>query len=98
MAHWQIENGVSAVVLGVYEGATEHEALDAMAKDAGYADYAAACEVQPAGDGELHVTPACSGCVDAGVASSDELGAAEVWRDGSWYCRGCAQASEGQET
>jgi hypothetical protein len=39
MTKWQIENAATAVVLGVYEGVTANDALDAMAQDAGYSDY-----------------------------------------------------------
>lgn len=45
MKKWKIENRVSGVNLGVYEGPTQGDALDAMARDAGYRDYAEACEV-----------------------------------------------------
>ena len=55
MKKWSIENRVSGVELGVYEGETREAALDAMARDAGYRDYAEACEVSA---GELTVTPA----------------------------------------
>lgn len=55
---FQIENTVSGLILGVYEGATEAEALDAMARDAGYADYAEAQKVAPADDGEIAITEA----------------------------------------
>lgn len=34
---------------GAYEGADEAEALDAFARDAGYADYATACREVPSG-------------------------------------------------
>ena len=37
--HYRIHNTRTAVVLGVYEGETEAEALDAMAVDAGYGSY-----------------------------------------------------------
>lgn len=53
---YQIENTISGIVLGIFEGATEAEALDAMARDAGYRDYADACTVAPAQDGEIAVT------------------------------------------
>ena len=39
-----IQNTATAIVLGTYEGANEREALDAMAIDAGYRDYAAVLE------------------------------------------------------
>lgn len=37
---FEIANRNSGLVLGVYEGETREQALDAMARDAGYADYA----------------------------------------------------------
>ena len=58
MGKYQITNTISGVELGVYEGATEAEALDAMARDAGYSDYAECCEVAPARQGEIAVQPA----------------------------------------
>ena len=56
MPTFRIENTISGVILGDYEGATEAEALDAMARDAGYSDYAACCEVAPAKEGEISIT------------------------------------------
>jgi hypothetical protein len=56
MNAYTISNKTSGIDLGTYQGATPADALDAMARDAGYADYAAACEV--AGDDGLLVTPA----------------------------------------
>jgi hypothetical protein len=40
MNRYQIENTASGVVFGIYEGETEREALDALARDAGYKDHA----------------------------------------------------------
>ncbi len=50
MAHYEIQNANTAYVLGVYEGETEEEALDAMARDAGYQDYASIAEQQGQAD------------------------------------------------
>ncbi len=45
MKKYRIENQHSGVDMGIFDGETEEDALDAMARDAGYADYAEACEV-----------------------------------------------------
>jgi len=54
---FRIYNTISGIALGDYDGATEAEALDAMARDAGYADYAACCDVAPAKEDEISVQP-----------------------------------------
>ncbi|WP_085561991.1 hypothetical protein [Burkholderia pseudomallei] len=57
MKKWRIENTISGVVLGEYEGETGAQALDACARDAGYADYADLLSRTPAPeDGEILVT------------------------------------------
>jgi len=45
MKKFQISNTTSGADLGTYEAATREEALDAMARDAGYKSFAASCEV-----------------------------------------------------
>jgi hypothetical protein len=42
---FEIANTHSGLVLGVYEGETADDALDAMARDAGYQDYRDACSI-----------------------------------------------------
>ena len=55
---YRIENTRSGIILGDYEAETKEAALDAMARDAGYADYAEAQEVAPPAEGEILVTEA----------------------------------------
>jgi hypothetical protein len=56
MYPYQIENTVSGVVLGQYEGANPDDALEALARDAGYANRAEMDREIPAADGEIIVT------------------------------------------
>ncbi len=51
-----ITNVISGQSLCVYEAATECEALDLMAQDCGYADWAAAQQVAMSQEGELIVS------------------------------------------
>uniref|UniRef100_UPI00334265C5 hypothetical protein n=1 Tax=Castellaniella defragrans TaxID=75697 RepID=UPI00334265C5 len=53
---YQIENTISGIIIGVYEADSADLALDAMARDAGYSDYAEAQAAAPAAEGELIVT------------------------------------------
>lgn len=57
MTKFQIENTMTGAFLGVYEGADEAAALDAMAQDAGYADYADVTDQMPVEEGEIAVYP-----------------------------------------
>jgi len=57
MKKWQITSTTSEQDLGIYEGETPEDALDAMAQDAGYRDHADACERVGGGE-DLDVSPA----------------------------------------
>jgi len=52
---YTISNSVSGHCFGVYEGTSRDDALDALARDAGYADFFNACESSFDGD-DLIVT------------------------------------------
>lgn len=52
LKHFKICNRISGADLGVYSGETSGDALNAMARDAGYRDYADAC-ADVGGEGEL---------------------------------------------
>jgi hypothetical protein len=56
VAVYRIADNISGIVLGDYEADGPAAALDALARDAGFADYAAACEAAPAKEGEISVT------------------------------------------
>lgn len=86
MAQWRISNTDSGAELGTYEGETADEALDTMAREAGYESHAAACEA--VGDDGVHVEAVeperCSctcGC---------ELEASTTDDAGNAVCDGCA--------
>ena len=52
---YTISNAVSGMVLGVYDGTSRDDALDTLARDAGYEDYFDACKSGFNGD-DLIVT------------------------------------------
>jgi hypothetical protein len=56
MNKYRISNTASGVEFGIYEGANESEALDAMARDAGYKDHTDVEEQFGQKDGEIVVT------------------------------------------
>ena len=53
--NYTISNARSGMVLGIYEGTSKDDALDTLARDAGYEDYFDACESGFNGD-DLIVT------------------------------------------
>ena len=56
MNTYRIDNTISGTFMGTFEGIDERAALDAMARDAGCSDYAAACEIAPIQDGEILIS------------------------------------------
>ena len=58
MTSYKIESVQSGVVLGVWEAESAAAALDAMAREAGYADHAEACRESGDDGAHLRVTEA----------------------------------------
>ncbi len=58
MTMFVIENTLMGIVLGFYRAETEAEALDKMAQDAGYKNYAEALHEVPTEPGEIVITAA----------------------------------------
>lgn len=56
MATFCVENTKSGLIIGFYQGETPAQALDAMARDAGYDDYSHCCDVAQVAEGEIRVT------------------------------------------
>jgi len=56
MNTYKITNTVSGADLGTYEAEGKAQALDAMARDAGYDTYEALCLEVPALEGEIKVS------------------------------------------
>lgn len=56
MKTFEISNAISGAMLGVYHAESKEAVLDAMARDAGYANYEEAQSVAPADPGEVLVT------------------------------------------
>lgn len=71
MSYWKITDTKSGLFMGVYEAASEGEALDAMARYAGYRDHAHACEDVPVADGELLVEEITDRFITISVPSAE---------------------------
>ena len=56
MNTYKITNNVSGADLGTYEAEGWTQALDAMARDAGYESYQVLCLEVPADEGEIKVS------------------------------------------
>jgi len=61
MRAYRIENAESGIILGTYKGVSKQDALDAMARDAEYIDYA---HLQREVEGRLIVTETVRSCTD----------------------------------
>lgn len=53
MKNFEISNATSGQVLGVYHAESKDAALDMLARDAGYADYAEVLAICPASDSDV---------------------------------------------
>ena len=87
--HYTITNTRSGETLGTWTAADEQGALDAMARDAGYADHAAACEVAPVAEGELEV--AWEEALDYCARELDTLTDDELYE--AWHRHGAEEAA-----
>ena len=65
MNRYTIENSRNGAILGTFQADSPHEALEAMARDAGYPDFAFACHAMPLLPGDLVVREAARDAVDA---------------------------------
>jgi hypothetical protein len=88
MPIFKVENIKSWYVFGNYMAENEEHALDVYARDAGYRDFAEACEVAPVEEGEIRATlvplPTCAGYVvfdNNHVIQGVGATADEAWED-----------------
>ena len=80
MKSWKIENLISGVCLGIYQAETAESALDKMAREAGYDDYATLQKVVPVEDHEISCKAFCKNCHIFDRHTIDDSGYCE-------YCR-----------
>lgn len=84
MMRFLISNTQSGAELGTYDAADEAAALDLMAQDAGYADYAEAQRVAPAAEGEISVVlHRVQGATGTPPGSPDYRERLEHWEQGA---------------
>jgi hypothetical protein len=56
MPTYKISNAIHGAPLGVYQAVSRADALEQLARDAGYPDYATACEDSPVVHGEVVIS------------------------------------------
>ena len=82
---YKIENTTSGLIMGIYEADSEKAALDAMARDAGYDDYADLDEQTPARPGEIDVREAYPDLYLVSEGEASIIGPDEIPEDVNGY-------------
>lgn len=79
MRRYVVRNTATGVLLGVYAAHDARGALNALARDAGYSDHAAACRVAPVGAGELEVVELATERARLEAIAASGAPAARAW-------------------
>jgi hypothetical protein len=83
---YRIINRRSGLDLGTYQGRTESEALEAMARDAGYPSYREMAEVAPVAEGDLQMIEVSAEGETLHYAAVWPYGRGVVGEDGRAVC------------